>query len=520
MHGSRLTTSLAVVAILAATGCTSLPRLPFPRRESSPSAIERQQVADDRAEPERGLESATPELPPGDGSGKMDRLASASTDGDSTTSPATVASPAKGPSPTTAPSTTTGRPSDSDELKQFITELDAYPEIDPAKRTEMVRLLMDAEPWLQGKLIRQHRASLAYARQQTQRRAPRSAPEADKPSMTQAMAPTMTPPRTPVEAAPEPSTSVDGNHPPSTAAGLTEVSAARQADLAAALIAAIHETTGAASGHVERLPAVVPAPQVDLPAERRFEGNVVAASHQAELPVDWQARLKEAIDGLESSVNSSGQSPEEVAQHVRLRLLYLAAGRRDDAMRPIPSLEPPLSDFWSEEFFGLGTLVDTTLIADAANRAAEAKGHLSEAVDRLGESAPLVVRNLSFITDVQSYGVYQPFDKYEFRPNQRLLLYAEVENYESRENSRGYHTGLKSSYQIFDSRGRRVADHEFPANEEHCRNRRRDFFIGYEFTLPDKIYSGKHTLQLTVADLNSEKVGQSMIEFHVKTPDE
>jgi hypothetical protein len=409
-----------------------------------------------------------------------------------------------------------GRPADSEELKQFVAELEAYPEIDPVKRTEMVRLLMEAEPWLQGKLIRQHRASLAYARRERDRATAKSDTAADKPSLAMAQKPVAAP----AEAGPEPSASVDGNRRPANESALAEVSAARQADLAAALITALHETTEAASARVERLPAVVPAPQADVPPERRVDEKVVAASHEAELPVDWQSRLEEAIDALESNVDSSGKSLQDVAQQVRLRLLYLAAGRRDDAMRSISSLEPPLSDFWSEEIFGLGTLVDTALISDPSDRAAEAKGHLGEAVDRLGEAAPLVVRNLSFITDVQSYGVYEPFDKYEFVPNQRVLLYAEVENFESEENSRGYHTGLKSSYQIFDSRGRRVADHEFAVNEEYCRNRRRDFFIGYEFTLPDRIYPGKHTLQLTVSDLNSEKVGQSMIEFYVKMPDE
>ena len=40
--------------------------------------------------------------------------------------------------------------------------------------------------------------------------------------------------------------------------------------------------------------------------------------------------------------------------------------------------------------------------------------------------------------------------------------------------------------------------------------------MGYEFRLPDRIYPGKHTLQLTVEDLKSKKVGQSTVDFTVK----
>ena len=139
---------------------------------------------------------------------------------------------------------------------------------------------------------------------------------------------------------------------------------------------------------------------------------------------------------------------------------------------------------------------------------------------KLGDSCPLVVRNLAFVTEIQSYGSYKPFDKYEFVPGQRVLLYAEVENFTSSETARGFHTVTRSSYQIFDSSGRRIDEHEFSPSEEYCRRPRRDFFIGYEFCLPERIYPGKHVLQLTVADLNSQKIGQTVIEFTVKSADD
>ena len=69
-----------------------------------------------------------------------------------------------------------------------------------------------------------------------------------------------------------------------------------------------------------------------------------------------------------------------------------------------------------------------------------------------------MVRNLAFCTEVQSYGCVKPFKAYEFAPGQEVLLYAEVENFTSEATPKGYHTALRSSYQVLDGRGQRVAD--------------------------------------------------------------
>ena len=101
-------------------------------------------------------------------------------------------------------------------------------------------------------------------------------------------------------------------------------------------------------------------------------------------------------------------------------------------------------------------------------------------------------------------------------PDQEVILYAEVENFAAEPTPKGFHTALRSSYQIFDSRGQRVAEHDFAVAEEYCQNPRRDFFIGYRLRLPNRIYPGKHTLQLTIEDQKSQKVGQAPIELTIR----
>ncbi len=52
--------------------------------------------------------------------------------------------------------------------------------------------------------------------------------------------------------------------------------------------------------------------------------------------------------------------------------------------------------------------------------------------------------------------------------------------------------------------------------EEYCQNQRRDFFMRYHVWLPKRIYSGRYTLQLTIEDTLSQKIGQSSLEFTIK----
>ena len=255
------------------------------------------------------------------------------------------------------------------------------------------------------------------------------------------------------------------------------------------------------------------------PTARYPTGHVTNASGEPAGPGDWQAQLTGAIRGLESQLQGTSAAAGDVAEHARLRMLYLLAGRRDDAVRPIPSIPPADQEFWSKQLFGLATWLEAQRTADTGRGAAETKQILEEAINRLGESAPLVVRNLAFCTEVQSYGCIKRFKTYEFAPEQEILLYAEVENFTSEETAKGFHTSLRSSYQLFDSRGQRVADHQFTTTEEHCQNPRRDFFIGYYLRLPKRIYPGRHTLQLTIEDLKSHKVGQSSIELTIREVD-
>jgi len=235
-------------------------------------------------------------------------------------------------------------------------------------------------------------------------------------------------------------------------------------------------------------------------------------------PLAQDAALASAISALEATLQEPVKNAADAPRHAQLRLLYLAAGRREDALRPIAGLSATEQDYWDKQLRAMATWMDVERIPDSPRRAAEASQRLAEASTRLSQLSSLGVRNMAFCTDVSSYGVYTRFKENNFAPGQQVLLYAEVENFKSVETHRGYHTMLKTSYQILDSTGSPVVTDEPQAMEEYCQNPRRDYFVRYRLHLPKGITSGRYRLQLTINDTLGEKSGVSTIDFTVTTP--
>ena len=219
---------------------------------------------------------------------------------------------------------------------------------------------------------------------------------------------------------------------------------------------------------------------------------------------------------LESQLAGGAGGADRIALEARLRLLCLAADRRDDALRSRPGTSLVEQEFWSKEAYGIAALLDTAKEPDAQRRAAVAAPHLRQAAERLGEIGGLAVKNLHFCTEVKGYGSFVSFSQDEFRPGQEVLLYCEVENFQSKLNEKGYHTALKARYQVFDASGNRVAEKDLGLKEEHCQNRRRDFFVPYFLWMPKQVSAGKYQLKLTLEDVHAGQTAEASIEFGVK----
>lgn len=409
--------------------------------------------------------------------------------------------------------------------QQVMAEVQNLGATDPAAQAKLLAELQQADPNLWPLVVQNFRARMAYAGQLRQAESSGVAP-----MVAVTAAGTMPGSQTPLPS-PAPSSGPTSPHVANTPSAPTARIARLPVSNDTALPPAAASPTDDPRTQAPE-PTESPRPIDQRGAAAKRSSGVVQASYNQETKKkketakeedtgkessgDWQKPLTEAITRLQSRVAAQPKSDAEVAEHARLRLLQLAAGQRDAALEPIPAATGSTGDFWSKEVFGLNALLDTEKITQQQRRSAEAKRHLVDAMNSLGESASLDVRNLAFCREVQSYGAIKRFDKYEFAAGQRLLLYAEVDNFKSEDTPKGYHTSLRSSYQIFDAGGRRIDQQESTSTEEYCTNPRRDYFIGCDFHLPKQIYPGQHTLKLTVEDLKSHKVGESSIEFTIK----
>lgn len=394
------------------------------------------------------------------------------------------------------------------ELKTMMGELQALGALDPQALDQLLKDLQQTDPALWPQVMQVFRTSVAYRQRMLAKQASKAAQKkaaaeaaaaaAEENNVATAADPAATPPLGGRQPAPLDGTlsvaqSTSANAA-ATSAGSANSGASSAASLAAGKSAAAGEKSAGTTG--------------DADAVRQV-------SYEQPLSGDPKQMLSKAIQTLEAAPPDEDPSAQ-AARQVYLRMLYLAAGRRDDAVRPIEGLPASEQQFWSEQLFGLATYLDASRSPDAKRRAAEARLHLTHATGQLSETGDLLVRNLAFCTEVHSFGVFTPFPKHEFKPNQQVILYAEVENFKSEETPKGFHTALKSSYQILDQQGRRVVQHDLGMTEEYCRNARRDYFIRYFLSIPARIYDGPYSLHLTIEDTLGRKIGQSTIDFTAK----
>lgn len=316
------------------------------------------------------------------------------------------------------------------------------------------------------------------------------------------------------------------------------------APAAAAPTAAAPPASSAAASPDGAKPEVLPPASSEKPpqpiaATAPVAGTAPVAAGDAPPPVQsWREQLARAIEALEAELESTvPESPAQViagaaaaeedhrtqAQRQRerarkeahLRLLYVAAERSADAARGVEEFPAAEQEFWKHQLHGLGVFLDDEEAPVADRRARLTLRELQEGMHHLAAASGLDVRNLAFCPQVFSFGNYIEFAPYEFRANQEVLLYAEIDNFAAETRPDGFETELQGSYQIFDGAGRRVDEHVFPPEKELCRSRRRDFFVPFRVYMPKRIDPGGYSLQLTVEDLKGRKFGQASVRFSI-----
>ncbi len=190
-------------------------------------------------------------------------------------------------------------------------------------------------------------------------------------------------------------------------------------------------------------------------------------------------------------------------------------GELDQALEPIPGLQPREQEYFRHNLQALYNSIDPRGNPVLARRWPVVMENHRTAMSHLGAVSNLQVKNAAFCSHVEGFGSVTKFPTNQFKPNQELLLYCEVENFVSEEIKGGYETKLRGNYEIVDANQARVADFLLPQETDMCSSPRRDYFFVYRIYTPQSIAPGRYQLRLTIEDMKGNKFGQTSLDMQI-----
>lgn len=139
----------------------------------------------------------------------------------------------------------------------------------------------------------------------------------------------------------------------------------------------------------------------------------------------------------------------------------------------------------------------------------------------LGEHTKLGIAQTLLCRQINGFGVYENYPKYEFRLGSlpRVLVYTELTSFKSRRQSDGQHAvKLVQELSLFKAgdKDRGALWSEQPVQiTDMSRTPRRDFFLGQELRLPANLEEGDYELQVRVSDLADGSSAISLIPLRL-----
>lgn len=406
-------------------------------------------------------------------------------------------------------------PSEPDAMSEIAPILEEIAVADPALHSEVLQQLGGTKPSLWSLTVQRAQQTLAYRQQlaggtSSTPNVPTpliaSAPQPKQPSVptsqvVQASATVAEPikPLPPVEAPP---LHVGGGdaQPPNQISNVYYTSEDR---------AAHQDATAIASSEPPSTPVRL--------ASRDADTGSFDAPPSTPLELSWREHLDAAIAGMASETTETTRSPTEARERVRLNLMQLAAGKTNDAVTAAPGLSAAEQGYWSNQLYALSTMLDSERSTDRRFRADATAHHQAEASARLRSLGSLQIRNFTTCREVYGFGAYEPMNDARYAPGDSIILYAEIDNYQSEVTTDGYRTAISSSYHLVSADGSEAASGDFPEVDDLCLTRRRDFHIQYTVPLPRGLRGGEYRLELTVTDALGNKTGHDELRLTVQS---
>lgn len=278
------------------------------------------------------------------------------------------------------------------------------------------------------------------------------------------------------------------------------------------------------------LPQILPD-RTEQPPESRAavqpvpEVQPVPDSQPSQEPISpgaslWETEVRKLITLLEAdeSVGGSDRDHEQdyLRREVALRMLHLLANDPEESLRVIPRLPPAEQEFWTHFLWSLQTSLNG-IDLDAAERRQQALAELQTAVRQLQLSSPLTVRNLTFCHRIDGFGSYETYPQDAFSPGESVLLYCELQNFDSEPTQDGYYeTRVRCRVEILKAGEDLVVDqHDFGSTTDFCRVQRKDYFQSFRLNLPE-LTAGEYEMRLRLEDEFSGKVAVEAVQLTIR----
>lgn len=248
-------------------------------------------------------------------------------------------------------------------------------------------------------------------------------------------------------------------------------------------------------------PGDAPDPQPASPAPN--EPAVMSAE-----PPGWAAWIAQLQEDVATH-------PHHFDNQLRLRLLYLAMGQEDKAVRPPEDVDPYRGEL-------LTTLCQVLAATGRAIENPAAAAEALDAVDALDRlvraQSPVAITKLALVTRVNSFGDYEAIEPPRFTSHTPLhvFCYTEVANFRSEPVDQGQlRTVLSARMEIFQADGKRVWERSIPHIEDRVFTPRRDFFVPLEIQLDAPLSVGQYVLKVTIEDKLGATTDQQRLRFEV-----
>ncbi len=269
----------------------------------------------------------------------------------------------------------------------------------------------------------------------------------------------------------------------------------------------------------EEFPAITQITQDSPQPDRRTsatQGEIVQVSYAAEAPNgDWRIQARLAADLLRAKIADTPNG-RSFSNEANLRLLELALGNRQEAVRPFSQVEKPINDFWGHQMLGFSTLLDETGLPDKKSRYATAAYRFDEGLFELRRLCPMKLKNVQFVKDWVTFGVFLPRTE-DCRSGEIVGLYLELENPTIKHSTLGYSVKPSIHYEIRDSASTLIFKSKDIPLEETTPSQKRDYCIHLTVDLPKGMAHGQYLLRVSVTDLNSEDLqyAEEQLSFRV-----